>query len=166
MTSSWLACLATLLCSLIFGTVTNGQIFSSMGELANVFKMEVELVSVLQRHRDTLETSLNQIKNYAQEVKAMYEKEDCWPVKEKCTDQNLMDKIVGNPIYNYQVLKRLNVVFKKVEEAAKAVDTKSKCAFIRCWGLIFCLREYWSARSMVDLEVRAEALQFLVLENR
>ncbi|XP_059092577.1 prolyl 4-hydroxylase subunit alpha-2-like [Tigriopus californicus] len=131
MRSSWMAPMVLCLSLWLLSRQADGQIFSSMGELAKVFKMEVELVSVLQRHRDTLEESLNQIKNYAQEVKAMYEKEDCWPVKEKCTDQNLMDKIVGNPIYNYQVLKRLNVYFKKVEEATKAVDTKKTLQELR-----------------------------------
>ena len=62
----------------------------------------------------------------------MYEKEDCWPVnKDNCPDDKLVDRIVGNPIYNYQVLKRLNVFFKKVEDSTKAIDTKSKISLIQ-----------------------------------
>ena len=71
----------------------------------------------------------------------MYEKEDCWPVnKDNCPDEKLVDRIVGNPIYNYQVLKRLNVFFKKVEESTKAIDTKSKTSVLIFfqWSLKIC----------------------------
>ena len=55
----------------------------------------------------------------------MYENEGCWPV-DLCTTQEITDRIIGNPIYNYQVLRRVVIHFKNVEAKLKEIDTKSK----------------------------------------
>ena len=55
----------------------------------------------------------------------MYERENCWP-HEECPQQHFVDRILGNPIYNFQVLKRLLVYFKNVEKELKEMDMKSK----------------------------------------
>ena len=38
----------------------------------------------------------------------------------------MMQKVVGNPIYNYQMLKRLLVYWKNMEESIKKIDTKGE----------------------------------------
>ncbi len=67
-------------------------------------------------------------RNYGDEMRDMYSREGCWPLAESaCSDDSvLVERIIGNPIYSYQTLKRLFVYFKKVEETLKAVDVKSK----------------------------------------
>ncbi len=42
----------------------------------------------------------------------------------QCEDSVIMDKIVGNPIYNYQMLKRMLLNWKSLEDALKKIDTK------------------------------------------
>ena len=42
------------------------------------------------------------VSDYIRQVQDLYQREDCWPLK-SCSTQNLLDKIVSNPIYCYQV---------------------------------------------------------------
>ena len=82
--------------------------FMSSIDMKNLFRMEMALVEVLRKHKAQLEATLNSIHSYTHEVEALYEGENCWPPQE-CSDDILVQKIVGNPIYNYQMLKRFLV---------------------------------------------------------
>ena len=80
------------------------------------------MVEVLRKQKAQLEAGLKNIRSYTDEVEALYQGEGCWPT-DSC-DQDVLDNIVGNPIYNYQMLKRLLVYWKNLEEDMKKIDTK------------------------------------------
>ena len=62
-------------------------------------------IEVLEAHKQQIENSLEAIHDYVNQVADVYKNEGCWPPK-SCSDDMLLDNIVGNPIYCYQV--RLN----------------------------------------------------------
>ena len=82
------------------------------------------MVDVLRKQKAQLEAGLKSIHSYTQEVDIMYQGEGCLD-RESCNEDTL-DRIVGNPIYNYQMLKRLLVYWKNLEEEMKKIDTKRK----------------------------------------
>ena len=54
----------------------------------------------------------------------LYQGEGCSNLQ-SC-NEDILERIVGNPIYNYQMLKRLLVYWKTLEEDMKKIDTKRK----------------------------------------
>lgn len=97
-----------------------------MGELSKAFRLEQDLVHILKEHKAQLEKSLESIHEFADNVENMYQNEGCWPIKDnKCSEEEIAQKIVGNPIYNFQVIKRLLVNLKDVEEKLRDMDVKS-----------------------------------------
>ena len=87
------------------------------------------MVEVIRKQKLQLEESLRDIHNYVSEVEELYSGEHCWPPEDNgdhCDEEVMMQKIVGNPIYNYQMLKRLLVYWKNMEESIKKIDTKGK----------------------------------------
>ena len=97
--------------------------FSSSGELSRVFYMEQDLVRVMREQKVQLEEALEQLGEYTAEVEKMYRNENC---QQNCAREVMMEKIVGNPIYSYQLLKRMHVYIKNVESALRDVDVKGK----------------------------------------
>ncbi|CAB4054112.1 P4HA [Lepeophtheirus salmonis] len=63
------------------------------------------------------------IKEYTRDVESLYRNEGCWPL-ESCIESKIFEQIVGNPIYNYQVLRRLIVNWKNTEDSLKKIDIK------------------------------------------
>ena len=100
------------------------------------------IVGTLRHYKDQLDRSLYHITHYVQEVDELYKNEDCFPPTE-CDDRDLQDRIVSNPIYNYQMLKRLLVYWKTMEDTIKKIDTKSK--LISSSYLIVCLENFLRA---------------------
>ena len=84
----------------------------------------MSMVEVLRKQKAQLEAGLKSIRSYTQEVEALYQGENCWNL-DSC-DEDVLEKIVGNPIYNYQMLKRLLLYWKTLEEDMKKIDTKRK----------------------------------------
>ena len=107
-----------------------------MHQASNIFQVNVMLM-----YKHQLERSLRNIQVYVDDVEKLYVGENCHPV-EVCDDVTITNKIVGNPIYSYQVLKRLNVNWKTMEASIKEADSKSKPSFCPltfcCWGLGPC----------------------------
>ena len=97
--------------------------FSSSGELSRVFYMEQDLVQVMREQKSQLEDALEQLGEYTAEVEKMYRNENC---QQGCAREVMMEKIVGNPIYSYQLLKRMHVYIKNIESTLRDVDVKSK----------------------------------------
>ncbi|XP_040565364.1 prolyl 4-hydroxylase subunit alpha-2 [Lepeophtheirus salmonis] len=91
--------------------------------LYRVFKIERELFKVLQERQKQLQDSLELIKEYTRDVESLYRNEGCWPL-ESCIESKIFEQIVGNPIYNYQVLRRLIVNWKNTEDSLKKIDIK------------------------------------------
>ena len=111
-----------VLASIYLADLAICQIYSSSGELARVFRLERELVEVLKAQKERIEDGLDNIFTYTKQVEEMYDKEDC-PMGE-CDQDHMTETIVGNPIYSYQLLKRLHVSFKNVETALRDIDVK------------------------------------------
>ena len=103
------------------GKVRKTDAFMSSTDLKNLFKMEMSMVEVIKKQKVQLEESLREIHNYVTEVEELYRGENCL---ENCDDDTLLQKVVGNPIYNYQMLKRLLVYWKNMEDSVKKIDTK------------------------------------------
>lgn len=80
---------------------------------------------MINKYKESLESSLMSIHTYVNDVQDLYNGENCWPV-DKCDDETITQKIVGNPIYGYQILKRLHVYWKNLETSIKEADAKSK----------------------------------------
>ncbi|XP_023349038.1 uncharacterized protein LOC111717824 [Eurytemora carolleeae] len=99
---------------------------------------EMELVKTLKEFSNQLQNSLDNIHKYTHEVNKIYAAE-C--PEANCSQDFMVDKIVGNPIYNYQVLKRILVSYKKIEESINKIDTKG--------SLTHCCRRLWRA----DVEI-------------
>ena len=102
--------------------------FMSSIDLKNMFRLEMSMVEVLRKQKAQLEAGLKSIRSYTQEVEALYQGENCWNL-DSC-DDDVLEKIVGNPIYNYQMLKRLLLYWKTLEEDMKKIDTKRKSFWI------------------------------------
>ena len=49
----------------------------------------------------------------------------------ECTEEMHTERIIGNPIYNYQLLKRVTVYWSNVEKAIGKVDNKATLARIK-----------------------------------
>ena len=49
----------------------------------------------------------------------------------ECTEEMTRDRILGNPIYNYQLLKRTTVYWANVEKAIGGVDHKATLTKMR-----------------------------------
>jgi len=93
------------------------------------FRLEAELVSTMEVFSGQLETALHAINTYAEEVHKVYLSE-CGG-DENCSDDVISERIVGNPIYNYQLLKRSIVFLKKVEDSIYDIDVKGTAAQIK-----------------------------------
>ena len=109
--------------------------FMSSIDLKNMFQLEISMVEVLLKQEAQLEAGLKSIRSYTKEIEKIYRGENCWPL-DAC-DEDAVNRIVGNPIYNYQMLKRLLDNWKGVEEDMKKIDTNRKfCIFLN----IFCIK--------------------------
>ena len=111
--------------------------FMSSADLQNIFKLEQGLVNSLRKYKAQLDKSLYDINHYVREVDELYKNENCYP-PDQCEDHNLQARIVSNPIYNYQMLKRLLVYWKIMEDNIKEIDIKSKSNPFR-----FCVLFYF-----------------------
>ena len=112
--------------------------FMSSIDLKNIFRMEMSMVEVLRKQKAQLEAGLQNIHSYTQEVDMLYQGEGCSNLQ-SC-NEDILERIVGNPIYNYQMLKRLLVYWKSMEEEMKKIDTKRKFKMQKRFNLITGIR--------------------------
>ena len=120
----WLL-LIVLLVKDAFAKIRTTDAFMSAVDLKNMFNLELAMVEVLRQQKEQLEAGLKSIRSYSEQVETLYRGENCWP-PDRCDDTDILERIVGNPIYNYQMLKRLLVYWKNMEEQVKKIDTKRK----------------------------------------
>merc|ERR1712141_657336 len=85
--------------------------FMSSADLQNIFKLEQGLVNSLRKYKTQLDKSLYDINHYVREVDELYKNENCYP-PDQCED------------HNYQMLKRLLVYWKIMEDNIKEIDIK------------------------------------------
>ena len=100
----------------------DGQsVFGSVYQMSKLVNLERDIYSILKDHASDLETTLRDIEEYVKEVSGVYR--ECGE-RDVCRDEDT-ERILGNPIHNYQLLKRLTVTWKKVQKSIKAIDGKS-----------------------------------------
>ena len=112
------------------------DVFSSVGDLNRVFRLEQDLVDILREQKKRLQEGLEVIRGYAAEVEDMYEGcQECLEDAESPEFKEATERIIGNPIYGYKTMKRLVVDFPKVEESLKDMNFKSKLIHISVLSL-------------------------------
>ena len=121
----WGSCLFLSTITQTEAKIRTTDAFMSSADLQNIFKLEQTLVGTLRQYKEQLDKSLYHIRHYVSEVEELYKNEDCYPA-DKCDDKRLQERIVSNPIYNYQMLKRLLVYWKTMEDTIKKIDSKRK----------------------------------------
>ena len=121
----WGSCLFLSTITQTEAKIRTTDAFMSSADLQNIFKLEQSLVGTLRQYKEQLDKSLYHIRHYVSEVEELYKNEDCYPA-DKCDDKRLQERIVSNPIYNYQMLKRLLVYWKTMEDTIKKIDSKRK----------------------------------------
>jgi len=114
--------LPTLTIVLVMSSLTYCQsVFSSSEEMGKILKLEKKLVEEMKKHSEELEIALNSIEEYVSQVSEVYSS-SC--PEGECTEEMTRERIIGNPIYNYQLLKRITVYWNNVEQAIEKVDRK------------------------------------------
>jgi hypothetical protein len=101
---------------------------SSGPGMARVAALERELVGEVKRHAGQLEAALASIEEYTAQVSAVYGR--ACPGGQ-CSEQAVEEHVLGNPIHNYQLLKRVTVYWANVEKAISKVDREAVLAAIR-----------------------------------
>ena len=97
------------------------SVFGSVFQMGKLVNLERDIYSMLKGHASDLDTAVRDIEDYVKEVSGVYR--ECGD-REECGDEDT-ERILGNPIHNYQLLKRLTVTWKKVQKSIKAIDGKS-----------------------------------------
>ena len=104
-----------------------GDLLSWGPGMARLVAMEGELVAEARRHADHLEAALTAVEEYVREVHQVYG--GC--PGGACDEETMMERVLGNPIYNYQLLKRVTVYWANVEKAISRVDREDTLSRIR-----------------------------------
>ena len=96
------------------------SVFGSVFQMGKLVSLERDIYSILKEHASDLDSAVRDIGDYVKEVSGVYT--ECGD-REVCRDEDT-ERILGNPIHNYQLLKRLTVTWKKVQNSIKAMDGK------------------------------------------
>jgi len=103
-------------------------IVTSQAALARLAFMEKELVQLAREHAEKMETAVNAIEEYVAQVSDVY---GAACKGGECSESQLQEKVLGNPIYNYQLLKRVTVYWANVEKAIDKVDREAMLSKVR-----------------------------------
>ena len=104
------------------------EIVTSQAALARLASMERELVELAKEHAGKMEAAVAAIEEYVDQVSEVY-KVAC--KGGECSESQLQEKVLGNPIYNYQLLKRVTVYWANVEKAIDKVDREAMLSKVR-----------------------------------
>lgn len=94
-----------------------GEVFSSASDMQMVFSIERDIVDILSQYSKDLENKLNRIQSYLEEVNILESER-----QPEESDDAFMERIAGNPIHAYKLMKRFSVDWKKIEEDLKNND--------------------------------------------
>jgi len=94
----------------LFGS-NYGEVYSSASEMVEVFKLERELVSIMDGFANKLQTKLDKINAYLEEFEEVVQERKNVP-----TEEALMEKIITNPIHAYKMMKRFAVDWQLIEK--------------------------------------------------
>ena len=104
------------------GDLCIGYLFTSNEDLHRVFFVERAIVKVLKEYEVDLGYTIPSIRDYVTEVENVYMGE-C-PPNGKCNETELFENIAGNPLHNYNLIKRTTVNWKNVKNDIKKTDKK------------------------------------------
>jgi len=100
---------AAVACQLL--ALASAEVYSSASDMMKIFNMEMDLVKTLDTYSDTLQAKLNRINAYMQDFDhVMREREAAR------NEIEFNDRVAGNPIHAYNLVKRLTVDWKRVEQ--------------------------------------------------
>jgi len=77
-------------------------------------EQEMEIAEVLKGLSERMEKAVNAVNKYEAAINKVY-KAECGDISE-CPEETIVDNIIGNPIYNFQLLKRITVYYKVMEK--------------------------------------------------
>eukprot|EP00094_Tigriopus_californicus_P009767 TCALIF_09416-PA protein Name:"Similar to P4HA2 Prolyl 4-hydroxylase subunit alpha-2 (Gallus gallus)" AED:0.25 eAED:0.25 QI:0/0.66/0.5/1/1/1/10/0/816 len=103
------------------------EVFSSASDMQMVFAVERDIVDILSQYSKDLETKLNRIQSYLEEVNIL--ESERLPQE---SDDRFLERMAGNPIHAYKLMKRFSVDWKKIEDDLKNSN--------------------WSAQSLIRLQ--------------
>jgi len=94
---------ASFLPFLLYLSLAQGEVFSSVTDMQRVFKLERDLVEVMLEFAQKTETKLNKIKKYLADFSSTFE------------DLPGEESLVGNPVHAFSVVKRLAVDWASIQ---------------------------------------------------
>ena len=103
-------------------------IVTSQAALARLASMEKELVQLAREHAEKMEAAVAAIEEYVAQVSDVY---GAACKGGECSESQLHEKVLGNPIYNYQLLKRVTVYWANVEKAIDKVEREAMLTKVR-----------------------------------
>jgi hypothetical protein len=141
--------------SMMSQLISSQSVFSSTEQMGKILKLEKQLVEEMTKHSEELEIALNSIEEYVSQVSEVsilncklswfndlsFYGFYCFTLsvqvynsscpEGECTEEMTTERIIGNPIYNYQLLKRITVYWSNVEQAIGKVDKKGTLTRIK-----------------------------------
>ncbi|XP_046438574.1 prolyl 4-hydroxylase subunit alpha-2-like isoform X3 [Daphnia pulex] len=102
----------TLLVILGFRPVS-GDMFSASADLANTFRLEQKVVNVLGELVAQTEAKLSIIRHYLEDYQSVVE-------EKAASEEEFIERVAGNPIHAYRLMKRLYFDWQTVEKEIKA----------------------------------------------
>jgi len=95
----------------------SAEVFSSASEMKEVFRLERELVSIMDGFASKLQTKLNKINSYLEEFDEVMKER-----RQSPSEEDLVEKIATNPIHAYKMMKRFTVDWKSLQKDLEEDD--------------------------------------------
>lgn len=96
---------------LLISQKIHGEVYSSASEMIEVFKLERELINIMDGFALKLQSKLDKINAYLEEFDEVVQER-----RNVQSDDALMEKIISNPIHAYKMMKRFAVDWQLIEK--------------------------------------------------
>ncbi|XP_046647216.1 prolyl 4-hydroxylase subunit alpha-2-like [Daphnia pulicaria] len=108
----------------ILGTrPVSGDMFSASADLANTFRLEQKVVNVLGELVAQTEAKLSIIRHYLEDYQSVVE-------EKAASEEEFIERVAGNPIHAYRLMKRLYFDWQTVEKEIKADNWRTYCVLV------------------------------------
>lgn len=101
--------------ALLCGHCVCGEVFTASSDLTSAFRLEQEVVHVLAAFAEQAEAKLDTIHRYLKEYESIVD-------EEAKNEDEFQQRVAGNPIHAYRLMKRLTVDWKNIENILKTDD--------------------------------------------
>ncbi|XP_069179406.1 prolyl 4-hydroxylase subunit alpha-1 isoform X2 [Procambarus clarkii] len=92
--------------------LTKAEVFTSFQDLTAVFALERRVVAALHSYVGDMETRLAKIRKYLQEYEQV-------TAEGPATDEVIRERLAGNPVHAFHLMKRITVDWRHLEDQAK-----------------------------------------------